>query len=434
LQTEDHNQALESNRILETPLHFREYDGVPSVHKMHGFAAKFPPQLPCYFIKALTKPEDIVLDPMAGSGTVLVEALIQGRRSIGIDIDPLAALQCKVKTRILDSRRMLEKAKSIAARTAVLRMEKSNTMTANDEKSLDNYSVEAREFFRYWFSPITVTELSLLVSEINEIEEPDIRDALRLSLSSTIISKNAGVSLAIDITHTRPHKIEGKRVPSAIASFEKAARRTAHALEELENKAGKCYLKPNVLLGDAKALPINNESVKLVVTSPPYATGLDYMRSHKFSLIWFGHSPTTLSALRSKYIGSESSKENLPVETQLQSIDSSLRQIALHNAHKARSIARYFNEMKAVMKEIYRVLEYAGHAVVVVGPSMSRGNRIMTQDGLGEIADDQGFVCLGTKKREIERDRRQLPISSASSGKGIEARMHEEYILLLQKA
>ena len=66
-------------------------------HKAHSFPAKFPPQLPRKFIVELTNPGDVILDPMMGSGTTLLEAYIQGRQAIGFDIDPLAMLLTQVK-------------------------------------------------------------------------------------------------------------------------------------------------------------------------------------------------------------------------------------------------------------------------------------------------------------------------------------------------
>ena len=59
---------------------------------------------------------------------------------------------------------------------------------------------------------------------------------------------------------------------------------------------------------DARQLPIDDESVDLVITSPPYANAIDYMRAHKFSLVWFGEPISELSALRATYIGSDNSR------------------------------------------------------------------------------------------------------------------------------
>src|SRR3972149_9088370 len=77
-------------QLLLGDLDFHGKNSTYSSHAIHAFPAKFPPQLPRIFIENLTEPNDIVLDPMMGSATALLEALLLGRRGIGVDIDPLA--------------------------------------------------------------------------------------------------------------------------------------------------------------------------------------------------------------------------------------------------------------------------------------------------------------------------------------------------------
>ena len=83
--------------LLVGDLDFKGQDGSYASHNFHAFAAKFPPQLPRLFIAGLTSPGEIVLDPMMGSGTALLEAYLLDRQAIGCDSDPLAIRQSRVK-------------------------------------------------------------------------------------------------------------------------------------------------------------------------------------------------------------------------------------------------------------------------------------------------------------------------------------------------
>lgn len=75
-----------------TSLDFHEEDSLYASHNFHPFPAKFPPQLPRHFICQLTQPGDIVLDPMNGSGTTVLEAYLNGRQGVGCDIELILLL------------------------------------------------------------------------------------------------------------------------------------------------------------------------------------------------------------------------------------------------------------------------------------------------------------------------------------------------------
>ena len=63
--------------LLASELNFHGENGNYASHHLHAFAARFPPQLPRAFIRGLTSQGDVVLDPMMGSGTTIVEAWLE---------------------------------------------------------------------------------------------------------------------------------------------------------------------------------------------------------------------------------------------------------------------------------------------------------------------------------------------------------------------
>ncbi len=65
-----------------------------AAHRLHevSYRACFKPQLPRFFIDHLTAPGDLVYDPFGGRGTTALEAVLQGRDAVSSDVNPLSAI------------------------------------------------------------------------------------------------------------------------------------------------------------------------------------------------------------------------------------------------------------------------------------------------------------------------------------------------------
>jgi len=71
-------------------------------HKIHPYPAMLHPLLVDFLIKKYVEKDDVVFDPFCGSGVTLLQASVNGHKSIGFDINPLALLIAKVKTQKYD--------------------------------------------------------------------------------------------------------------------------------------------------------------------------------------------------------------------------------------------------------------------------------------------------------------------------------------------
>jgi hypothetical protein len=281
----------------------------------------------------------------------------------------------------------------------------------------------------YWFLEHTQRELLALALAIREIDDLAQRRFLELIFSSTIITKSGGVSMARDLAHTRPHLDKNKVPRSALDEYVQRLNRSIRGMAEL----AQTNIPALIIAGDARAMPLASESVHLVVTSPPYANAIDYMRAHKFSLVWLGESLNSLSGLRARYIGSgqlgPAPSEELPSFSQ--GIVCRLEKI---DAKKAKILRKYYVDMLLSIREMFRVLKHNSAAVIVVGTSTMRGLNVETHTCLAELGVAAGFKLIGITERRLDRNRRMMPARfGQQTDSVIEKRMHVEYVIGLYK-
>lgn len=400
--------------LLGADLSFTGIPGDYASHPLHPFAARFPPQIPALFVEGLSRAGEVVLDPLVGSGTVLVEAIQRGRLGIGFDLDPLAVLITAAKSTPVPSddleaafRRVME--------------------GAVGEVSAPEEDEEVREFREYWFPPETVADLGRMAAAIRREEDPTVCRFLQVVFSSTIVAKSGGVSLARDLAHSRPHRDRRKKARPARAEFERKFRKAKEIIETIQGSRGKAITSR----ADARSLPLHSSSVDLIVTSPPYASAVDYIRAHKFSLNWLGHDLRSLTRLRQEYLGSESIGDG--AEPPAGAAAESVARLAEVDRRRSRHIARYFRDLRQVLQESHRVLRSGRAAVWVVGNSRIRGVDVGTPAVLIDLAASVGFRQVGLRTRQIDRDRRLLPQARSSRGQGIEARVKAEAVIGFMK-
>ncbi|MFQ5709385.1 MAG: DNA methyltransferase [bacterium] len=441
-------------KLLTDDLDFHNQSSNYATHNFHSFPAKFPPQLPSKFILSLTKEGDVVLDPMMGSGTTVLEAFLTGRHAIGFDIDPLAVMIAKVKTTNAKPNELMKHCKSIL-RNARNQLEHEQEYL---QKELTNrWDSKSKQFIDYWFVAETQLELMALLAQIENIEDEKTRTFFELAFSATIITKTGGVSLALDLAHTRPHKakvvihrdgtvilgnefeedesprikILTKNLRPTLDEFEKRCLQNIKGL--VSSALGK--VEPKIEFGDAQNLPLDDESVDLIVTSPPYASNaIDYMRAHKFSLIWLGYSIDELSLKRKDYIGGEDTM-NVEFEGLPRTTSEIVSEISNLDEKRGKVLRRYYSEMQRVLKEMYRVLRPNKAAIVVVGNSTMRGRDTQTQNCLAEIGQGIGFEVPKIGIRRLDRNKRMLPAgANIDASSQIQQRMHLEYVIGFYKS
>ena len=416
-----------------------------ATHAIHSFSAKFPPQLASWAIQEFTSQRETVIDPMAGSGTTLVEACLLGRNSYGIDIDPLARLISKVKSTPMDFWKLQSETNrfEVSLGLAFRELEKARRTGTGLEAVRKQITIPEFPNRDYWFLPVVSEELALLKSQILSVADPDVRDFLLVVFSSIIITKGkTSVANVMDLAHSRPHYAKPEAKPDTLKRFIDRLTKLRKSMEKFSADAD-----PNVsakIIGDdAKRVPLNEEKVDFVFTSPPYVNAIDYPRAHKFTVFWlgevFGVQPGEYTNLGKSYIGTErvdksECVQRVQVKFELRLVDRIVKELSNVDVKQAGIAHRYFSEMQQVLSEVGRVLKFDKFGVIVVGPSNIRGISVPTHEAMVELGESVvgrrwKLRCEGILRRKLDRDKRQLPVVRGLFGNGIQT----EYLVVLKK-
>ena len=388
---------------------------------VHPFPARMAPDLAFGIITKHSKPLR-VLDPMSGSGTVLAVARANGHLAIGVDTDPLAVLISRVWTTAIDRATLRQK----AAQTLATAHDVFETLRTRDAYPL-NADDETKRFVRFWFDQRTRKQLASLAAAIADVRGKKIRDALWCAFSRLIISKRSGASLAMDLSHSRPHKVFTRAPTEPFSKFLLATEHVARNCIASGSGGGPPAL---VHEGDARSLSLPDGSIDLVLTSPPYLNAIDYIRCSKFSLVWMGHPISEMRHLRSTGIGTEVGKYEQDEDTK--SILAEINpQPELSGRHEA-ILARYIDDMRQVIGETARVLVDGGQAVYVIGENTVRGTFIRNSLIIESLASGAGLHCISSHQRDLPANRRYLPPPSART-EALDGRMRREVVLTMQK-
>lgn len=386
------------------------------IKSVHPFPARMSPGLALDSLAALP-PQSAILDPMAGSGTVLRQAIQLGHSAQGFDVDPLAVLMASVwTTHVADDviGRWYERLSLV--------------LFSDSQTSLAWFDQETSDFIDYWFDlpqreQLTriASALAQLSSEVVSPEDEAALNILRLNLSRIIVTKRQAASLARDTSHSRPHRVSLNSDYDVLQGYGKALRILRERLKD-QPPSGSA----NIDLGDARTLQaVATHSFDAVVTSPPYLNAIDYLRGHRMALVWLGWKISELRAIRSGSIGAERGPDQLlnSACTDLV-VTAMIGNADLPRRHR-RMIDRYADDLRAMISEVGRVLKPGGRAIFVVGNSCLKGVFIRNADGLATAAIAAGLKETDRSERELPESSRYLPVTGTALAK----RMRTESVL-----
>jgi DNA methylase len=246
-----------------------ERERTKHVHRLHPYLGKYIPQLVEELFRRHVPPGGRVLDPFAGSGTTLVQALESGLDSVGVDIAAFNCLLMRVKTAVYNPF-VLER----ELRDALERFERG-----------EGRAGRVPVYVRTWYAPEAATQLLRFRSLAGDYEHADV---LRVVLARA--ARSARLTTHFDLDFPREPQAgpywchKHKRECRPVEHAEHFVRRyTLDTLTRLKDFSRiRTPRGASVLHGDAREVSLPGP-FDAVVTSPPYPGLIDYHEQHRYA-------------------------------------------------------------------------------------------------------------------------------------------------------
>ena len=340
-------------RLAEALAHALDVADEPRDRLTHGFHS-YPARMhwctAARVLSALDASGARVLDPFAGSGTVLVESRVAGAQATGVDLNPLAVRLSRVKCDPLTPARRAK----LEALASDLRLASEERVRAREPVKADIPGHEIK-----WYEPHVLKEMAGLLASIMEVEDRWLREALRMVFSSLIIKFSRQRS------DTSEEMVE-KRIRKGLVSefFERKTLELCDRLRDLESEVRGPPVR--VVEGDARHLGelLASESIDIVLTSPPYGGTYDYAAHHVRRFAWLG--------LRA----------------------GPLEQHEIGARRRGASSEVFARQLHATLRSMRKVLVRDGLLVLLMGDGQHGTERVRADELIERLADEAGFQPL----------------------------------------
>ena len=321
-------EEVHKNSSFRTKVFFLDgkYSTGYATHSLFPYRGKFHPQLIRALLNILDiKPGHTVLDPMAGSSTVAVEANLLGIDAISVDLSPFCELMGKVKTFALN-----------------LDINILESIVANPKEILEKLKKDrVPEYFK----------------NNKDDKKRSYYEIVLLAFLDTV--GFAGRSNS-SIDKLFPRVLE--RYISTIKYFQEAR-------QKMDLKIG----RSKIIQGSVMKLPIDDNSIDAIITSPPYSFAIDYLKNDQPQLEYLGHN---LEVLRQEMIG----LQGRGVENKLEI---------------------YFDKMNQALGEMKRVSKKNAPVVIIIGTNDIQTNGVRLETKVIELGEKQGLKFELNLKKPI---------------------------------
>ncbi len=374
---------------------------------VQGFSASFVQSVIDRYKEEYQDP--IIFDPFAGCGTVLVQVKLNGYESCGVELNPLLQFIADTKLDSWD-----------VSPNHLIKVY--NNMPRNKRSPAPTFLKTERHFNKGVLENLEIIKGGIESLETLNEKQMKVKNLLKLAFSSILIEVS-NLKRSPCLGYAKNKKVEDT------APFVLMTQKVHQIADDLRVIQAQyrdfIKTKAEVFLANSKTYSYNGK-FNLVITSPPYMNGLDYVINYKIEMAWLGfvNSYEELKKLKDDMVvcdnvskklirdfyNSKSTYTNDWIEEIKYKISENIKKRGGYRRLDMPYIVhKYFDDMYKVMKNVISSLSSGGRFILVVGDSLIADVYVPTDLLIAKIGLDLG---LKIEKIEKARERRSGQVRS----------------------
>lgn len=455
---------------------FRNEDTKEMTHGIHTYPAVMVYPISREIIKTVKKYQDleVLLDPFMGSGTSLVEGIVAGFSKVyGTDLNPLARLISKVKTRMLSyeelERQVEVLQKDIEKSYVEFRLILQTVYEHLENKGIDisekatvkegwgasapdilklfikehNKELQIPDFknIGYWFVPNAIIELQIIKNAISKIDNLEIREFIMAAFSETTRLVSNRRNGEFKMYRMPAEKVKEFR-PDVKNEFFSILANNIEKMKEFTDRCGDKATEVYVLNNDARELnDVPDNTVDIVVTSPPYGdsrTTVAYGEFSRVSLQWMdleNIEPADITGIDKSLMGGDKYRKGFDYNLKSDTLKKSLTKILEDpkSLERAGDVYSFYEDLEKSIEAITRKCKDNSYQFWVVGNRTVKNENLKTSEIIIEMGEHFGLKHVHTIARNIpNKVMPSLNSPTNEAGKKVTT-MTNEHILVLRK-
>ncbi len=377
------------------------------VHKWYDYLEDFPFSLIEDKIKEYKiKPNSLVVEPFAGSGTTCIAANLFHCNAVGFDANPLMTFISEVKTTWDVDLTVFKKQVVKVAKQFLDKIHDYDSLKLK-KGFLENMP---KKELNQWLSHSLQKEVNLLKNIVDEVADKKIRNLLLLAISKSCLDASY-VSFCPGTTFYPFREKE-----EFWDLFTKKVIQIHNDLEKVQkhNHYGKSKLLNDTCLNASKY--IKPDTIHFIITSPPYPNDLEYTRQTRLEmyLLDFVKNMNDVQQIKKKMV--KGSTKLIFKESNSETFTQKFKDVKIvsdkiYEQTKdknwgfdyPRMVREYFGDMYLCLKEFFPLMKKNAHFLLVVGDQTVKGVYIPVCDILIEMGNEIGYKNC---RKELFRMRR----------------------------